>query len=94
MKVSIAVIKLILRTNKVLADGTHPIMLRVSFNGMKERATGYSCDIRHWDKRNECVKKGYPNFVLVNAELKKQTVGKSSKTLHQYISYLGDVDLV
>lgn len=72
MKVSIAVIKLVLRTNKVLADGTHPIMLRVSFNGMKERATGYSCLPRYWDKRNECIKKGYPNFVIVNSELKKQ----------------------
>lgn len=72
MKVSIAVIKLVLRTNKVLADGTHPIMLRVSFNGMRERSTGYSCLPRFWDKRGECVKKGYPNFVIVNSELKKQ----------------------
>ena len=71
MKVSIAVIKLVLRTNKVLADGSHPIMLRCSFNGMKERSTGYSCTLKHWDKKNECVKKGYPNFVMVNAELKK-----------------------
>ena len=36
MKVSIAVIKLVLRTNKLLSDGTHPIMLRCSFNGMIE----------------------------------------------------------
>ena len=71
MKVSIAVIKLVLRTNKVLADGSFPIMLRCSFNGMKERSTGYSCTLKHWDKKNECVKKGYPNFVMVNAELKK-----------------------
>lgn len=72
MKVSIAVIKLVLRTNKVLADGSHPIMLRVSFNGMKERSTGYSCTEKFWDKKNECIKKGYPNFVIVNSELKKQ----------------------
>lgn len=72
MKVSIAVIKLVLRTNKVLSDGTHPIMLRVSFNGMKERSTGYSCSVRYWDKVNQVVKKGYPNYVMVNAELKKQ----------------------
>lgn len=57
MKVSIAVIKLVLRTNKVLADGSHPIMLRVSFNGMKERSSGYSCTLKYWDKKNECVKK-------------------------------------
>ena len=72
MKVSIAVIKLVLRTNKTLADGTHPIMLRCSYNGMKERSTGYSCSPKFWDKRNECVKKGYPNFAVVNLELKKQ----------------------
>lgn len=71
MKVSIAVIKLVLRTNKVLSDGSHPIMLRVSFNGMKERSSGYSCTEKYWDKKNECVKKGYPNFVMVNAELKR-----------------------
>ena len=71
MKVSIAVIKLVLRTNKVLADGSHPIMLRVSFNGMKEKSSGYSCTEKYWDKKNECVKKGFPNFVMVNAELKK-----------------------
>ena len=72
MKVSIAVIKLVLRTNKVLADGSHPIMLRVSFNGMKEKSTSYSCSVKFWDKKNECVKKGYPNFLAINAELKKQ----------------------
>lgn len=71
MKVEIAVIKLVLRTNKTLADGTNPIMLRVSFNGMKEKATGYSCLPKFWDKKNECVKKGFPNFVIVNHELKK-----------------------
>lgn len=72
MKVSIAVIKLVLRTNKVLSDGTHPIMLRVSFNGMRERSTGYSCTPRYWDKKSECVKKGFPNYAIVNHELKKQ----------------------
>jgi hypothetical protein len=71
MKVEIAVIKLVLRTNKTLADGTSPIMLRVSFNGMKEKATGYSCLPKFWDKKNECVKKGFPNFVMVNSELKR-----------------------
>lgn len=72
MKVSIAVIKLVLRTNKVLADGSHPIMLRCSFNGMKERSTGYSCDVKHWSKKDECVKKGFPNYAIINHEIQKQ----------------------
>ena len=70
MKVSIAVVKLVLRTNKTLADGTHPIMLRVSFNGMKERSCGYSCPEKFWDKKNEMVKRGFPNFhMLLNFKL-------------------------
>ena len=71
MKVSIAVIKLVLRTNKVLADGSHPIMLRVSFNGMKERSSGYSCIEKYWSKKDECVKKGYPNYAIINHEIQK-----------------------
>lgn len=71
MKVSIAVIKLVLRTNKVLADGTHPIMLRCSFNGMKERSTGYSCSLKFWSKKDECVKKGFPNYAIINHEIQK-----------------------
>lgn len=60
-----------LKEGKTLADGTHPIMLMCSFNGRKEVSTGYSCSVKYWDKKSECVKKGYPNFVMVNAELKR-----------------------
>ena len=70
MKVSIARIRLYLKEGKTLADGTHPIMLMCSFNGRKEVSTGYSCSVKYWDKKSEMVKKGYPNFVMVNAQLK------------------------
>ena len=70
MKVSIARIRLYLKEGKTLADGTHPIMLMCSYFGRKEVSTGYSCDIKHWDKKSEMVKKGYSNFVMVNAQLK------------------------
>ena len=82
MKVSIAVIKLVLRTNKVLADGSNPIMLRCSFNGMKERSTGYSCLPRYWDKKNECVKKGYSNWVMINhsiQEMKNEAIERRNE---------------
>lgn len=71
MKVTIAVIKLVLRTNKVLSDGSHPIMLRVSYHGMKERSTGYSCLLKYWSKKDECVKKGFPNYAIINHEIQK-----------------------
>lgn len=72
MKVKVPVIKLVLRTNKVLADGSSPIMLRCSFNGMRERSTGYSCTLKYWSKKSECILKGFPNYALINVELKKQ----------------------
>jgi len=49
MKTTIAIIRLVLRTNKVLSTGDHPIMLRCSYSGMKEVSTGYSCSIKYWE---------------------------------------------
>lgn len=71
MKVSIAVVKLFLRTSKKLADGSSPIKLKCAFNGTSEVSTGYSCPPRFWDKRNECVKKGFPNYLVINAIISK-----------------------
>ena len=72
MKTSIAIIKLVLRTNKTLADGTHPIMLRCSFNGMKEVATGFRCSEKSWDKNRMMVKSSFPNFKAINAAISKR----------------------
>lgn len=71
MKTTIAIIRLVLRTNKILSSGESPIMLRCSYHGMKEISTGYSCSIKYWDKKNECCKKSYPNYIMINQELKK-----------------------
>lgn len=72
MKVTNAVIRLYLKESKKLSDGASPIMLMIAFNGKKkEKASGYSCTAKFWNKRLEEVKKGYPNFVMVNAELNK-----------------------
>ncbi len=66
MKVQSAVVRLVLRTNKVLANGEHPIMLRVNYGYMREKSTGYSCDVAHWDRKNQLVRKGFKNAVLIN----------------------------
>lgn len=71
MKVSMARIRLVLKEGKTLADGTNPIMLMCSFNGKCTRSTGYSCTSRYWDKKGECVKKGYPNYVMINHEIQR-----------------------
>lgn len=70
MKVHSAIIKLVLRKNKTLADGTHPIMLRVSYNGMVERSTHISCKEKDWDARNMLVRKSVQNWSTINEKLK------------------------
>lgn len=70
MKVSSAVIKLVLRKNKTLADGTHPIMLRVSYNGMKEKSTHCSCLEKEWDAKNMQLRRGVQNCAVINDKLK------------------------
>ena len=69
MKVSMARIRLFLKEGKTLANGEHPIMLMVAFNGKCTRSTRYSCPSRYWDKKNECVKKGFSNFSIINYEI-------------------------
>lgn len=67
MRTNVAVIKLVLRTNKTLSTGEHPIMLRCSWKGMKEVSTGYSCLVRYWSVKDERIKKGYPNYLMINS---------------------------
>ena len=69
MKTNSATIHLKLRTTKVLSDGTSPIMICVQWNGRKEKSTGYSTTKRYWDDKNESVKRGFPNFAAINANI-------------------------
>ena len=71
MKVNQATINFYLKTAKKLSDGSHPIMLRVCYHGFKDISSHYSCTVKHWDKKNQCIKKGYPNFTVINYELNK-----------------------
>ena len=69
MKTDTAIIRLTLKTNKTLSNGLHPIMLRVQFNGRKEKSTGYSCSKECWDKENQSVTKKFPNYALINKSI-------------------------
>lgn len=72
MKVSIARIRLYLKTSKKLADGSSPIMLMCCFNNArKEISTSYSCTVKYWNKTEQCIKKGYPNYLQINKSIKK-----------------------
>lgn len=72
MKVSVARIRLYLKEGKKLSDGSNPIMLMCSFNNQrKEISTGYSCVPRYWNKVEQMVRKGYPNYLMINQSIKK-----------------------
>lgn len=71
MRTTIATINLYLRTAKKLADGTYAIYLRCNFHGMYEVPTHYSVQEKHWDKKNQIVKKGCPNYAMINIEIQK-----------------------
>ena len=59
MKVEKATIKLVLRTNKVLSNGKHPIMIRVNWGGKRaEKSTGYSCRLSDWNEKKCALKEG------------------------------------
>jgi len=80
MKTTSAVIKLQLWKSKTLSGGTNPIVIVVRWNGeQKTKSTGYSTTKRYWDDKNESVKKGYPNFAAINAnilDLKNKVMAK------------------
>ena len=59
MKVEKATIKLVLRTNKVLSNGSYPIMIRVNWGGKRaEKSTGYSCKMSEWNEKTSLLKEG------------------------------------
>jgi hypothetical protein len=71
MRTTIATINLYLRTAKQFADGTYAIYLRCNFSGMYEIPTHYSIPAKYWDKKNQVVKKGCPNYATINIEIQK-----------------------
>lgn len=95
-KVSSAVIKLVLRLDKVLSDGSNPIMLRCQFNGRKQVSTGCSCTVKYWDAKNQMVKKGYPNAPVINAminKMKKEAIDRRDEYELKGIPYTPEMVL-
>lgn len=63
-------IKVILFKSKKLADGTHPIMIRVNANGVRKYiTTGQKCKPQYWDEKNACVKPRYPDHEQINLHI-------------------------
>lgn len=95
-KVSSATIKLVLRTDKQLSDGTYQILLRCHFNGRKQVATGCSCTVKYWDAKNEMVKKSFPNAPVINAminKMKKEAIDRRDEFELKGIAYTPEMVL-
>lgn len=53
MKTAKATVTALLYTSKTLANGEHPVMIRVCYNGRRKyKSTGLSCPARLWNAAN------------------------------------------
>jgi integrase/recombinase XerD len=60
----------ILFKSKKLADGSHPIMIRVHANGVRKYiTTGQKCKPQDWDAKKSCVKPRHPDHVQINLHI-------------------------
>lgn len=74
MKSSLPTVTVVLYKSKTLANGEHPIMLRLCYNGQRKyKSFGLSCSEKMWDevdKANKRIMELYANY-LVNVNLKR-----------------------
>jgi integrase/recombinase XerD len=63
--------KLILRTSKILSNGEHPIMLRITINRQSQFVTTKkTSSVDHWDEQGQSVRKTHPDNKTINPLLK------------------------
>jgi integrase len=67
-----ATIAVILFKSKTLANGEHPLMLRVTKNRVRKYITiGLSCSPKDWDEKKHLIKKSHPNKDIMNSIISK-----------------------
>ena len=76
MKRSLPTVSVILYKSKTLANGEHPIMLRLCYNGQRKyKSFGLSCSEKMWNEKKEEVRSTHPYAksmnTLIRAELDK-----------------------
>ena len=71
-KVSTATIKLYQRNSQPNANGEYVIMLRVFYNGRKDRSTGIWCRKEDWNDNKQQIRASAANAQLLNAQLQMQ----------------------
>lgn len=60
MKRSLPTVSVILYKSKTLANGEHPIMLRLCYNGQRKyKSFGLSCSEKMWNEKKEEVRSSH-----------------------------------
>ncbi|MBD2752607.1 site-specific integrase [Spirosoma validum] len=79
-------VKIMLYTSKVLADGSHPLRLRITKDGgRKYISIGESCPLQWWDTDKESPRRSHPEQKRLLALIKKweSTYADAAKSLHE-----------
>lgn len=73
MKRNLPSISAILYLSKTLANGEHPIMLRVSYNGQRKyKSLGFSCSEKLWNEKKQEVRLGHPMALNMNTIIRNE----------------------
>lgn len=73
MKRALPSITVVLYTSKKLANGEHPIMLRVTYNRQRKyKGVGISCSEKDWNAKKCEVRSTHPNSVGMNMLIRRE----------------------
>lgn len=82
MKTAKATVTALLYTSKTLANGEHPVMIRVCYNGRRKyKSTGLSCPSRLWNAAKQEVRGRHPLSVNMNALIESELTRLKNKVL-------------
>ena len=81
MKRSLPTVSVILYKSKTLANGEHPIMLRLCYNGQRKyKSFGLSCSEKIWNEKKEEVRSTHPYAMSMNTLIRAE-VDKANKKI-------------
>lgn len=82
MKIAKATITALLYTSKTLANGEHPVMIRVCYNSKRKyKSTGLSCPAKLWNAAKQEVRGRHPLSVNMNAVIDAELIRLKNKVL-------------
>lgn len=82
MKIAKATITALLYTSKTLANGEHPIMIRVCYNSRRKyKSTGLSCSAKLWNVAKQEVRERHPLAANMNAIITSELLLLKNKML-------------